>query len=60
LWRLPAAIAAIGTLSVPITGVIVAAIMLSEELGIREALAIMLTGVALALQRPKSPMPNVG
>lgn len=61
LRRLPAATAAIGTLSVPIIGVIAAAVMLREPLGMREALAMALTlaGVALALQKPKSPMPNV-
>jgi drug/metabolite transporter (DMT)-like permease len=61
LRRLPAATAAIGTLAVPIIGVIVAAIVLGEPLGIREALAMALTlaGVALALQKPKSPMPDV-
>jgi drug/metabolite transporter (DMT)-like permease len=52
LRRLPAATAAIGTLSVPIIGVIAAAVMLREPLGMREALAMALTlaGVALALQ----------
>jgi drug/metabolite transporter (DMT)-like permease len=52
LRRLPAATAAIGTLSVPIIGVIAAAVMLGEPLGIREALAVVLTlaGVALALR----------
>ena len=61
LRRLPAATAAIGTLSVPIIGVIAAAVMLGEPLGVREALAMALTlaGVALALQKPTSPMPNV-
>jgi drug/metabolite transporter (DMT)-like permease len=61
LRRLPAATAAIGTLTVPIIGVITAAIMLGEPLGIREALAMALTlvGVALVLQKPKSAMPGV-
>jgi drug/metabolite transporter (DMT)-like permease len=61
LRRLPAATAAIGTLVVPITGVITAAILLGEPLGIREVLAMVLTlsGVALALQKPKSAMPSV-
>jgi len=61
LRRLPAATAAIGTLTVPIIGIIAAAMMLGEPLGIREALAMMLTlaGVALALQKPNSPMPSV-
>ena len=43
LRRLPAATAAIGTLSVPIIGVIAAAVMLREPLGMREALAMALT-----------------
>ncbi len=61
LRRLPAATAAIGTLAVPIISVIAAAILLGEPLGIREALAMALTlaGVALELQKPKSPMPEV-
>jgi drug/metabolite transporter (DMT)-like permease len=61
LRRLPAATAAIGTLTVPIIGVITAALLLGEPLGIREALAMVLTlaGVALALQKPKSAMPSV-
>jgi drug/metabolite transporter (DMT)-like permease len=61
LRRLPAATAAIGTLTVPIIGIIAAAMMLGEPLGIREAPAMMLTlaGVALALQKPNSPMPSV-
>jgi drug/metabolite transporter (DMT)-like permease len=61
LRRLPAATAAIGTLTVPIIDIIAAAMMLGEPLGIREALAMMLTlaGVALALQKPNSPMPSV-
>jgi drug/metabolite transporter (DMT)-like permease len=61
LRRLPAATAAIGTLTVPIIGIIAAAMMLGEPLGIREALAMVLTlaGVALALQKPNSPMPSV-
>ena len=61
LRRLPAATAAIGTLVVPITGVITAAILLGEPLGIREVLAMVLTlaGVALALQKPKSAIPSV-
>jgi drug/metabolite transporter (DMT)-like permease len=61
LRRLPAATAAIGTLAVPIFGVVTAAIILGEPLGSREALAMALTlaGVALALQKPESPMPSV-
>jgi drug/metabolite transporter (DMT)-like permease len=61
LRRLPAATAAIGTLSVPIIGVIAAAVMLGEPLGVREALAMALTlaGVALALQKPTSRKPSI-
>ena len=61
LRRLPAATAATGTLTVPIIGIIAAAMMLGEPLGIREALAMVLTlaGVALARQKPSSPMPIV-
>jgi drug/metabolite transporter (DMT)-like permease len=61
LRRLPAATAAIGTLAVPIMGVITAAVTLGEPLGAREVLALALTlaGVALALRKPSSPMPNV-
>lgn len=53
LQRLPAATAAMGTLGVPIVGVITAAILLGEPLGPREALAATLTlgGVALAIRR---------
>jgi drug/metabolite transporter (DMT)-like permease len=61
LRRLPAATAAIGTLTIPIIGIVAAAIMLGEPLGIREALAMVLTlaGVGLALLKPASPMPGV-
>ncbi len=61
LRRLPATTAAIGTLTVPVMGIIAAAIMLGEPLGTRETLAMTLTlaGVALALRRPKSAMPSV-
>jgi drug/metabolite transporter (DMT)-like permease len=61
LRRLPAATAAVSTLSVPIIGVVVAVIILGEPLGFREAIAMALTlaGVALALQKPTSPMPSV-
>ncbi len=53
LQRLPASTAAMGTLIVPIIGVISAAILLGEPLGIREVLAAALTlgGVALAIRR---------
>jgi len=55
LRRLPAATAAIGTLSVPIIGVTAAALVLGEPLGLREVLAMALTlaGVALAMLKPK-------
>jgi drug/metabolite transporter (DMT)-like permease len=53
LRRLPAATAALGTLIVPVIGVIAAAILLSEPLSLREVLAAVLTlgGVALAIKR---------
>jgi len=52
LERLPAATASIGTLLVPVVGVLAAAAMLHEPLGLREiaALAITLGGVAVALR----------
>jgi probable blue pigment (indigoidine) exporter len=52
LERLPAATASIGTLLVPIIGVLAAAAMLHEPLGMREiaALALSLGGVAVALR----------
>lgn len=52
LERLPAATASIGTLLVPVVGVLAAAAMLHEPLGIREltALAVTLGGVAVALR----------
>jgi len=61
LRRLPATTAAIGTLTVPVMGIIAAAIMLGEPLGTRETLAMTLTlaGVALALRKPKSAMPSL-
>jgi drug/metabolite transporter (DMT)-like permease len=61
LRRLPAATAAIGTLTVPVMGIVAAAIMLGEPLGTREILAMALTlaGVALALRKPKSAMRSV-
>jgi drug/metabolite transporter (DMT)-like permease len=53
LQRLPASTAALGTLIVPVIGVVAAAILLGEPLGVREVLAAALTlgGVALAIQR---------
>jgi drug/metabolite transporter (DMT)-like permease len=52
LERLPAATASIGTLLVPVVGVLAAAVMLHEPFGLREiaALAITLGGVAVALR----------
>src|SRR4051812_30159732 len=52
LERLPAATASIGTLLVPVVGVLAAAMMLHEPLGVREitALAVTLGGVAVALR----------
>ena len=52
LGRLPAATASIGTLLVPVVGVLAAAAMLHEPLGLREiaALVITLGGVAVALR----------
>ena len=52
LERLPAATASIGTLLVPVVGVLAAAAMLREPLGVREimALAVTLGGVAVALR----------
>ena len=52
LERLPAATASIGTLLVPVVGVLSAAAMLHEPFGLREviALAVALSGVALALR----------
>ena len=52
LERLPAATASIGTLLVPVVGVLAAGAMLNEPLGLREigALAVTLGGVAVALR----------
>ena len=52
LARLPAATASIGTLLVPVVGVLAAAAMLHEPLGLREIAALLLTlgGVAVALR----------
>jgi len=52
LERLPAATASIGTLLVPVVGVLAAGAMLHEPLGLRElaALVITLGGVAVALR----------
>lgn len=61
LRRLPATTAAIGTLSVPVLGILFSALVIGEPLGWRELIAMVLTlaGVSLALLRPKAPMPNV-
>jgi drug/metabolite transporter (DMT)-like permease len=52
LARLPAATASIGSLLVPVVGVLASAVMLHEPLGLREigALVITLGGVAMALR----------
>ncbi len=52
LERLPAATASIGTLLVPVIGVLAAAAMLHEPLGLREIAALVFTlgGVGLALR----------
>ncbi|MGB8401771.1 DMT family transporter [Bradyrhizobium sp.] len=52
LERLPAATASIGTLLVPVVGVVAAAAMLQEPLGLREVAALVLTlgGVTVALR----------
>ena len=52
LERLPAATASIGTLLVPVIGVLAAGAMLHEPLGVREltALVVTLGGVAMALR----------
>lgn len=54
LRRLPPSTAATGTLIVPVLGVIGAALMLGEPLGLREILAMALTlgGVTLAMRKP--------
>jgi drug/metabolite transporter (DMT)-like permease len=50
LERLPASIAAVGTLIVPVTGVVGSAILLGEPLGVPQigALLLTVTGVAIA------------
>ena len=52
LARLPASVAAIGTMAVPVIGVVVSALALHEPLGIGQiaALVFTLAGVALATQ----------
>jgi len=53
LQRLPASTAALGTLTVPVIGVIAATLVLGEPLGVRQIIAAALTlgGVALAIKR---------
>lgn len=53
LQRLPASTAALGTLTVPVIGVIAATLVLGEPLGARQIIAAALTlgGVALAIKR---------
>jgi drug/metabolite transporter (DMT)-like permease len=53
LRRLPPAVASMGTLLVPLIGVISASLMLGEPLGWREGLAMVLVlgGVTLALRK---------
>ena len=53
LRRLPPSSASTGMLLVPLIGVISAALILGEPLGLREVMAMVLTlgGVTLALQR---------
>jgi drug/metabolite transporter (DMT)-like permease len=55
LRRLPAEIASIGMLLVPIMGIVAAALALGEPLGAREALAMVLTlgGVGVAMRQPR-------
>ena len=52
LSRLPASVAAIGTMAVPVIGVVISAIALHEPLGIGQiaALGFTLAGVALAIR----------
>ena len=52
LERLPASMAAIGTMLVPVIGVLSAAAVLHEPLGVREitALVVTLGGVTMALR----------
>jgi drug/metabolite transporter (DMT)-like permease len=55
LRRLPPTTASLGTLLTPVIGVVAAAFVLGEPLGLREAMALTLTiaGVALALRQPR-------
>lgn len=60
LRRLQPAAATTGSLAVPVVGVTAGALMLGDPLGAREiaALALTLSGVALALRRPASRPQN--
>lgn len=49
LARLPASVAAIGTMAVPVIGVVVAAVALREPLGVGQIAALALTLAAVAL-----------
>jgi drug/metabolite transporter (DMT)-like permease len=55
LRRLPAEVASIGMLLVPVLGIVAAALSIGEPLGVRTALAMVLTlsGVALALRQKR-------
>jgi drug/metabolite transporter (DMT)-like permease len=55
LRRLPAEIASIGMLLVPVLGIVAAALSIGEPLGLRTAIAMVLTlsGVALALRQKR-------
>jgi drug/metabolite transporter (DMT)-like permease len=55
LRRLPAEVASIGMLLVPVLGIVAAALSIGEPLGLRTALAMVLTlsGVALALRQKR-------
>jgi drug/metabolite transporter (DMT)-like permease len=57
LRRMPAATASTGMLLVPVVGVVSAALIIGEPLGLRVVMAMVLTlgGVTLALQRGRAP-----
>jgi len=61
LARLPAGVAAIGTLATPLVGVVSAALLLGEALGARQivALALTVSGILLVLrEEPRRPAPR--
>jgi len=62
LRRLPAATASAGLLSVPVLGMLIAAVLLGEPMGLREIMAMTLTlaGVAIAMRGSRSPEPASG